>query len=136
MLWLGSVGALAAGLLAGRRGFQESQDVWQLYHLLHYCQQCGGREVQVTRPQRVSFQVAVHCSARSSHRTGTSCNSRSSHSWNQRGSKVNYTCAPISTGHADMYHSLQVGYWPVHVCLPSEGVALFALSIDYRSSEE
>ncbi len=57
------VGALAARLLAGRRGFQESQDVWQLYHLLHYYQQCGGREVRVTRPQRVSFKkqfTAVH----------------------------------------------------------------------------
>ncbi len=48
------VGTLFARLLAGGRGLQESQDVWKLYHLLHYFQQCGGMEVRVARPRKVS----------------------------------------------------------------------------------
>ncbi len=94
------VGDLEARLLAGQRRFQESQDVWQLCHLLHYYQQCGGREVRVARPQRVSFKkqfTAVYSAVTEQVCNDTSCNSRSSHSWNQLGSKVNYTSAPIST---------------------------------------
>ncbi len=57
------VGTLFARLLAGGRGLQESQDVWKLYHLLHYFQQCGGMEVRVARPGKVSPRTrysAVH----------------------------------------------------------------------------
>lgn len=49
------VRALARRVLVNPRRIQAQLDIWQLYHLLYYFQQCGGKEVRVSRPKNVSF---------------------------------------------------------------------------------
>ena len=49
------VSALARKALSNPRSVQREPDIWKLYHLLHYFQQCGGKEVGIPRPKDVSF---------------------------------------------------------------------------------
>ena len=49
------VRALARRVLVNPQRIQAQLDIWQLYHLLYYFQQCGGKEVRVPRPKNVSF---------------------------------------------------------------------------------
>lgn len=49
------VSTLAKKVLLNPRRVQSELDIWKLYHLLHYFQQCGGKEVRVPRPKDVSF---------------------------------------------------------------------------------
>ena len=49
------VRALARRILVTPRRIQTELDIWQLYHLLYYFQQCCGKEVRVPRPKDVSF---------------------------------------------------------------------------------
>ncbi|XP_065832643.1 SET domain-containing protein 9-like [Oscarella lobularis] len=42
--------------LTGSQQFQEQLDVWRLYHLTHYYNECGGEDVRVRKPdQKVRF---------------------------------------------------------------------------------
>ena len=46
-----------------QRKLQEELDIWRLYHLLHYFQLCGGKEIRVPKPKEISFNkqyYAVH----------------------------------------------------------------------------
>ena len=49
------VSTLARKALLNPRRVQSELDIWKLYHLLHYFQECGGKEVRVPRPKDVSF---------------------------------------------------------------------------------
>ena len=47
--------SLLQRFMQNKRKAQEEYDVWKLYHLLHYHQESGGREVQVCRPPDVAY---------------------------------------------------------------------------------
>ena len=49
------VSALARKALSNPRRVQRELDIGKLYHLLHYFEQCGGKEVRVPHPKDVSF---------------------------------------------------------------------------------
>ena len=47
--------SLLQRFMQNKRKAQEEYDVWKLYNLLHYHQESGGREVQVSRPPDVAY---------------------------------------------------------------------------------
>ena len=48
------VKAILFPLVLRSRGLQADLDIWRLYHVIHYYELCGGREVRVPMPPTVS----------------------------------------------------------------------------------
>ena len=49
------VRALATRIVLNKQRIQEELDIWRIYHLIHYFEECGGKEVRVPRPKEVSL---------------------------------------------------------------------------------
>jgi hypothetical protein len=53
---MGGIRSKLASVLLRSRKLQIELDIWRLYHVVYYYEQCGGKEIRVPMPPEISFR--------------------------------------------------------------------------------